>query len=243
MTIKPGRSQESFTRRAAAAVAGAGLLMLALSIARADDSAAVTRLMNDPAFRQRVVDSAKRSTVLLQNPCPDARLSIESEFGIYKPGTVDDHGRVTSGSWRMGVDEKGCGGQRRLNVLVSISGATVAVTPMLPGTTHADPVLQNDAVHYASLALRGVPGGLEPNCNIGYVADTEFLREEPAGPSDVRGGWRETWTLVSCAQKMVVPMLFIRADDGGTDIAPGGSRDIRILPLAPKAGVPAGPSH
>ena len=57
-------------------------------------------------------------------------------------------------------------------------------------------MLQKDAIRYASAAIAAVPGGVEANCNVAYVADTEFIEEDKGGP--VPGAraspLRETWT-------------------------------------------------
>jgi hypothetical protein len=77
------------------------------------------------------------------------------------------------------------------------------------------------------------PGGYDPNCKIGYVEDTEFVSQESTA---VQGGreppWRELWTLVSCVQKMQVPMLFI-PDSTGTSISAGPNSAVKVIPLQP----------
>jgi hypothetical protein len=104
---------------------------------------------------------------------------------------------------------------------------------MLPGTTHAGPVLQRDAVGYAVQVVAAVPGGNDPNCKIGYVEDTEFVSQEDTA---IQGGkeppWRELWTLVSCVQKMQVPMAFI-PDATGTSISAGPNKAVKVIPLGP----------
>src|SRR5919108_6279523 len=144
-----------------------------------DDTAAFAKLLEDPTEQQHVISGAGRATVFLQNPCADARFSIEKKFVPYKPLSFDGSGTIISGAWKQIVEEQGCGASRILNVMVMAQAAgKLGVMPLLPGETRADPVLQKDGVKYALIALGTVPGGREPNCTVGYVADTKFLGEE-----------------------------------------------------------------
>jgi hypothetical protein len=146
---------------------------------------------------------------------------------------VDASGKVAAGAWHQVIDEQGCGATRVLNVLVVAHAADkFDVIPLLPGATHADPQLQKDAVRYAVQAVAAVPGGREANCSIGYVGDTEFVAQESATLPGAKGpSWRETWTLVSCTHRALVPMHFI-PDPTGTTITAGPSAAVKLVPLA-----------
>lgn len=197
-------------------------------------AAALTSLMNDPAEQRRVAGAAALSKVLQQNPCASAQFTVQNTAIPYKPLAMDDAGRITAGAWKQVVAEQGCGTQRQLNVLVSVDAfGRLSMLPLLPGNTRADALLQNDAVRYAAVALRTVPGGIEPNCNVAYVADTQFVEEDKGGPQPgARSSpWREIWTLTSCTQQMIVPMHFI-PDANGTTIVAGPKQDIKVLPLS-----------
>jgi hypothetical protein len=202
--------------------------------ARADDAtAAVVKLLSDPTQQQQVVSAAGRSTVVLQNPCPTAQYSIEKKFIPYRPVSLDGTGQIVSGAWKQVVDQEGCGNKRVLNVLVwAQESKGLSTMPLLPGTTHADFVLQKDAVPYAVQALATVRGGREANCQVGYVADTQFVEQETTTLPGAKGpSWRELWTLESCTQKMLVPMHFI-PDATGTSISAGPNTAIQVVPLS-----------
>lgn len=203
------------------------------SVAFAGDQPAIGNVMGDPAEQQHVISAAAQSTVVLQNPCPTAQYSIEKKFTPYKPVKVDSMGKISSGAWKQIVNEQGCGVTRVLNVLVSVQdSSTVSIVPLLPGTTHADPTLQKDAVKYAVQSLSTVPGGREANCRIGYVANTEFVEQGSSTLPGAKGpDWRELWTLASCTQRMLVPMRFI-PDTTGTTISAGPNTAIKVVPQA-----------
>jgi hypothetical protein len=179
------------------------------------DQAALGRVVADRAEQSHVLDTARRSSVFLHNPCRSARFELSKTVGIYHPPTFDGAGAPTSGAWRQGVREEGCGAHRLLNVLAFVKGPkTLVLAPLLPGTTHADPLLQRDGVHYAVLAA-GIP---EKNCSIGYVADTQFQQSEtPPATGGIGAPWKELWTLVSCARTVQISMRFI-PDSTGTQI-------------------------
>jgi len=210
-----------------------GIVLFCSSIAIAKGQDALVKLLTDPAHQRRVIDAAGRSTVLLQNPCPSATFDIERRFVVYKQPTFDNLGGLGDGAWKQIVDEDGCGVRRVLNVLVSAQGPmNVTLIPLLPGSTHADPVLQRDAVGYALAALSTVPAAHEPDCAVGYVADTEFLQQEGDALPGAKGPpWRERWTLITCTKRALVPMRFI-PDSTGTSISAGPTTAIELLPLS-----------
>jgi hypothetical protein len=131
------------------------------SSGRADDQSALSQLLNDQTLQQRILDAAGRSTVMIQNPCASAHYALENKLFIHTAPTLDSSGRIVAGEWRRAVHEEGCGQTRVLNVLVRAQGpSTLSTLPLLPGTTHAGPVLQKDAVQYAVQSAASVPRGI-----------------------------------------------------------------------------------
>jgi hypothetical protein len=208
--------------------------LLLTSAHSAENDVSFKKLLEDPSEQRHVITAAGRSTVFLQNPCATARFAVQKTAVPYQAPNFDDTGALIAGSWKQSVDEEGCGTMRVLNVMVVSQGlGKLAVVPLLPGGTRADPILQQDAVKYAVRALATVAGGREPNCKVGYVADTQFIEEETqtlaAGAKSA--AWKELWTLQSCTQKMLIPMSFV-PDSSGTSISAGPNTAIRIESLA-----------
>lgn len=194
----------------------------------AADQTAFQKIVADPNVQQHVLAAARRSTVMLQNPCSGAEFTLLNDFAIYHPPTFDGAGAMIGGAWKQAVGEKGCGVGRLLNVLAWVpKPKTLGTAPLLPGRTRADPQLQKDAVGFAVIAT----GGREANCNIGYVADTTFLGQTGAPIAAGKGPpWREVWTLVTCTKKFEVPMQFI-PDATGTTIVAGPHNAVKVSPL------------
>lgn len=183
--------------------------------ARGDDLDRFRAVLAGAEVEQHILDAAKKSTVLLEDPCPSAQFSAVNRVAILKPPAFDRAGAMVGGAWKESVEERGCGTNHLLNVLAVVRQPSSLVSmPLLPGTTHADPLLQKDGVHYAVVAI----GGPEKNCSIGYVADTQFIQAEAA---PMNGGksppWTESWMLVSCTKEYRVSLRFI-PDATGTTI-------------------------
>lgn len=211
-----------------------GLMGLVASSGRADDQSAFSHLLADQTLQQRILDAAGRSTVVLENPCLAAQYTLDNKPFVHNAPAFDGSGRIVAGDWKQVVHEQGCGQTRVLNVLVVVQGpSSLATIPLLPGTTHAGPVVQKDAVKYAVQVVATVPGGHDANCKIGYVEDTEFVSQESTAVQGGKGPpWRELWTLVSCVQKMQVPMLFV-PDATGTSVSAGPNKEVKVIPLEP----------
>jgi hypothetical protein len=218
--------------KAALAAGAVGIVCVVSSTAVGDDQTPLVKLLSDPTEQQHVISVAGRSTVILQNPCPTAQYTLEKKISFYKQPSFDSGSKLVDGAWKQVVDEEGCGVRRILNVLVFAQGQNnVSVVPLLPGTTRADAILQRDAVKFAVQAAATVPGGREENCQIGYVADTEFIEQESVTLEGAKGpSWRELWTLVSCTHKMQIPVHFI-PDSTGTSISAGPNTAIKVIPL------------
>ncbi len=183
----------------------------------ADDRAAFTRILANPGEQAHVLAAAKRASVVLNNPCSSARFELKDTVAIYARPSFDNSGAITGGAWKQVVSEEGCSARRTLNVLVWVKEPrAIAMMPLLPGTTHANPQLQKDGMQYAVMQA----GGPEKDCATGYVADTEFLEREAAPQGARSSPWREAWTLASCTKRTRVVMRFI-PDSTGTQIVAG----------------------
>jgi hypothetical protein len=163
-------------------------------------------VLQNPGHRQTVLDAAKASPAWTHISCPAANFAQAPEVGVYLPVVFDKTGVPVSGEWREGLTVTGCGAPITLNVLTQISApATLATGYLLPGSTIADPILQNYAQSFALKAAGGLPAG----CKDGYVANTEFAGYEGEGAAQQTGPWKEIWTLDLCGPPKRVLIHFI----------------------------------
>jgi hypothetical protein len=163
-------------------------------------------VLQNPGHRQTVLDAAKDSPAWTHMSCPGARFAQAPEVGVYLPVVFDKTGVPVSGEWREGLAVTGCGAPMMLNVLTRITApATLATGFLLPGSTIADPILQNYAQAFALKAAGGLPAG----CTDGYVANTEFAGYEGTDAAQQTGPWKEIWTLDLCGPRKRVTMHFI----------------------------------
>ncbi len=184
----------------------------------ADEQADFLKLIENPAEQELVINAAKRSAVVLENPCAEAKFTLLNKFATYKPLQFDSAGKVIAGAWKQSVSEKGCGQERLLNVLMYIDEKTKGLKAMslLPGSTKANALLQKDAIMYAVIAAECPE---KNDCKNIYIADTKFLGLTGEALAGAKGKpWDELWTLSMCKKKAEVTMHFI-PDSTGTTIS------------------------
>jgi hypothetical protein len=182
------------------------LLPAMAQAARPGSAMEFAAVLQNPGHRQTVLEAARDSPAWTHMSCPGARFAQAPEVGVYLPVVFDKSGVPVSGEWREGLTVTGCGAPMTLNVLTQISApATLATGYLLPGSTIADPILQNYAQRFALKAAGGLPAG----CKDGYVANTEFAGYEGADAAQQTGPWREIWTLDLCGPPERVMMHFI----------------------------------
>ena len=152
--------------------------------------------------------------------CPAANYTSTGEIGLLSPIQTNADGKVTAGAWRESIRESGCGTTRLLNMLTKVQpDGTLQTQPLLPGTTIADPQLQQDSVQYAAAGMGEMPSG----CDQGGVLNTRFvgLDGRPPGTRPTPGTpprpWTEVWTLIACSKQADVTMHFT-PDATGTDV-------------------------
>lgn len=203
------------------------LVFLAGPGVRAEDQTPEQSFLADSHLKQNVLATAAKSTVMVRHACATATYKAADPVAL-RPMKFNQFGGPEAGELRFPVHEEGCGASHELNVYLWVEHEnSIAITPMLPGSSHADDPLQKTAYAYALKAA----GGPEPNCPTAFVENTEFVSEEAGKP--VKGSqslpWKEIWTLSSCGWRAEVPMLFT-PDPHGTKISAGPKSAIKKLP-------------
>ena len=191
--------------------------------ALADDPTAEQRFLADTKLKQNIINTAAHSTVVTRHPCAGATYNVADPIEL-RPMKFDQYGSPTTGELKFPVKEDGCGAPRLLNVYLWVQHeSSIAITPMLPGTSRAEEAQQKDAYAYALQAA----GGPEPNCSTGYVADTQYVGEQGKPEKGAKfAPWKEVWTIQSCGWKAEVPVIFT-PNASGIKIAAGSKKEIK----------------
>jgi hypothetical protein len=202
------------------------------STTQATPTALLQDFVSDAHVKHSLEAVASHSTVMVQSKCDDAQYTVDDKFEIVRPPTFDSSGNPISGAWKQAVSETGCKDAHVLNIFVQVKeGGGLAAEPLLPGATHLDPVAQKEGIDKAVGVASEVPGSGDSKCHTGYVADTKFLEDSSAPSKGATGPeWKETWTLISCRRKFLVPMAF-ELSDKGVHIFAGPVAHVKLIPL------------
>jgi hypothetical protein len=152
--------------------------------------------------------------------CP-ALQSPETNISPVQPITFGADGTPNAGAWWEHFPVTGCGNDTIINLNFSIgTDGKIKTTIALPGSTHANLILQHDAIFYANLG----PGLRAKDCKQFLITNTRFEGFGLKNPATPDPGveakfrpWWETWTVVGCGRTFDVPMNF-SPDETGTQI-------------------------
>lgn len=153
-------------------------------------------------------------------------VSKGSSVTVLRPPTFAADGYPTSGVWKQGFPVSGCGNDTSINFFF-FAQPDEKITSMIaaPGETHANPVLQRDAMRYVMMDAK-----LDaPNCNAPHLRTTRFdgrlgAQEGSTTSAGTLGGWRETWTVSACGRLLAVPLTFLTDATGTRVVARLGSK-------------------
>ncbi len=177
-----------------------------------------------PALPEAQKDAVLRAAraVLASGSCPGATAEVADA-----PVRLEDP--RLRGALRQPVRVEGCGRRGRLNMLVTPApgAAAAVVTPLLPGTTAADPLLQREGLRLALMAVKD----RTPGCD--RIAVNNTRADDTAAGAAPRGGAarprEEIWTLSACGRAFAVPVRFAPNRDG---------TEITVDPLAVRPAPP-----
>ena len=175
-------------------------------------------LVQQPAWQDPVIAAARAQFKQMPENCAAASFRPTGDLTLYAPAQFDAKGELVAGIWSEKVIETGCGtGPRQLNVLTMLQpGSAPARVPTMPGSTHADPTTQRNALQYAqAVAVRGSP----PGCKQEVFTDTQFDGYTGLPNADITGGrdsraWREVWLLSACGSDYVIGLTFTPNEKG-----------------------------
>lgn len=184
------------------------------------DAGEFQRFLASDVYQTLVTRAVHRVPPAILHDCPGRRRA-QGTVSVLKPMTFGPDGILNGGAWKQTLPVSGCGRDTILNFYFAVYGRGRINTVIgAPGTTHADPVLQQGAWKYAAMGA----GGLAKDCKRFDIENTTFegygFAKPPTpdpGPEQKFRRWWETWTLTGCDRTFDVPVDF-SPDPGGTQI-------------------------
>ena len=149
-------------------------------------------------------------------------VSKGSTVVVSTPATFASDGHPVSGAWKQSFPVSGCGNATTINFFFAVQASGNIVTTLgVPGESHADAVLQKDAIRYAVIAANIKAA----TCADTHVLNTTFDGKDSKQPINNNASlevgktpWHETWTLSGCGEVVRVKINFI-PDPNGTTIS------------------------
>lgn len=153
--------------------------------------------------------------------CADIAIDPKFKVVVHAPVQFDGQ-RFTAGVWKETVQATSCGKARVHNVHTFVRpDGNLQRSPMLPGSTIADILLQGDAARmlYINVAAYAKDCARAQH----FIEDTKFLRWDSTPILNAKGGpnaraWDEEWTASACGKPLVFSVRFT-PDATGTGFA------------------------
>ena len=143
---------------------------------------------------------------------------------ILQPVVFSADGRkLISGIWKESPKATACGVERTHNILTTVRANDGALmrSNQLPGTSHADIVLQTDAARMLYDTISKIAeAGCDPKQY--FISDTTFRALDPSPIPNALAGptaraWTEEWSAMACTKPVRATMTF-SPDATGTAI-------------------------
>ncbi|MGA2635990.1 MAG: hypothetical protein ABSF16_17280 [Terracidiphilus sp.] len=169
--------------------------------------------------QQKAINESSVKAWFQQLPnCADPKMKQRNVLIDQEP-KFDAKGDPLSGQWRVVTWIEGCGEERIINLQYWFrTDGKLTTTVLLPGTSHANLILQKDAIFYALQAMVLIA---PRDCKEAPVINTKFIGRDsgelPEAKGAVRQPWTEEWTVRLCGVSGAVPMHFV-PDATGTTI-------------------------
>jgi hypothetical protein len=202
---------------AAAMLAGAGVG----AGAQNSNLSAFAQYVKSKANRDVINQVIKAQAARYPGACTD--VAIDAKFNVTLIALVlFDGQRFRAGAWKEAVQATSCGKSRVHNVHTFVRpDGNLQRSPMLPGSTIADIMLQTDTVRMAYINVAAQAKGCPTAQH--FIEDTKFLGWDSKPIANAKAGpdaraWDEEWTASACGNQMVLSVRFT-PDATGTGFA------------------------
>ncbi len=177
----------------------------------------IAKYLASSEVRKTLIDVAVRLDRAFGIECiGDYQIKLET-LTIQSPINLPDGAaHAASGAWRLGYDATRCGEIKRYNVQFAAKPGTAPEPGMLaPGSSIASFQLYADAMTGSYVVASARLGGCK-EARLFHTTLTKAPHAETEGDKVRNGVWNEDWTFAGCGKRVVLPMKFTPAPDGGT---------------------------
>ncbi len=204
------------------------LLLLASTLASAQQPTAVLILQSDPTFRALAEKTFLQYENSLSTHCPKIAPDwSRAHQTLYVAPVVDAKNRLTSGAWSEMVPGTACGQPRNFRALAIIRDGRMNLSRQLPGASNTTAVLERDVRRTIISSIREhyAPDDLQPSFD---VFDTVLLGPDPP---PVHQSWKEIWLIRINGHSLRVSIVFFPDQpDGSTNFHIAGTEVADTLP-------------
>lgn len=184
-----------------------------------------------PPFAQYLQSKSNRDVInqvirmqVSRYPGACTEIAIDPKFKVVVNVPVQFDGqRFTAGAWKETVQATSCGKSRVHNVHTFVRpDGNLQRSPMLPGSTIADILLQRDTAGMVYVNVAAHAGKECPRPQH-FIEDTKFVRWDPTPIPNAKAGpnaraWDEEWTASACGKSIMLGVRF-SPDATGTGFA------------------------
>ena len=185
------------------------------------------QMVATPAWQAPVIAAAKAQFTGTPGGCAAAKYQATGNVTVFQPVQFGADGKPYAGLWAEAVSVTGCGPARQLNVLsIAHADGDPAHVALMPGTSHADPIMQKAALQYAQAVTSRSP---PPGCRQVAFTEARFVKYDGPPNPEVKDGrdarpWDEDWLVQACGSTYVVNIRF-KPNATGTELA--GSNPVK----------------
>lgn len=145
----------------------------------------------------------------LHEVCKDIKLLKAEAVSVQESLALADSGKPTAGAWTVRYSVDACGEIRKRSAGFKVMQGGIAIDPLAPGETLADPKLQADVM--GSFRMAGQVS--MPQCGDEVTVRDTKIQVMPAKPTD---RWVELWIGEMCGRDLAHAVEFMPTKNGTT---------------------------
>lgn len=182
-------------------------LLLALPVVADDTVTKLETYLRSPDVASKVYLLLVGDEARITPTCTDVEPASASRVSVFGEIAFDAAGKAVGGLWTARYPVKVCNkAVIRSVAFASRADGNLEITPMVPGESLADPLLQLDTKQAFAVSIQKMIG----ECSAIVVRDTQVV--DP--PVKLRDKWREAWIAHACGRDAGQVIEFVPNKEG-----------------------------